>query len=945
MAWGVARSRASTALLTAACLLLVFAATAVCAVLLHTHNVSLSSQGNRQAVQAAQTAMYVVAMATMLLASVALILGARLVASMRAQEVWWLRARGFSASQVQAVTGLEALVVALPAMALAPFAAAGVLLWTTDSHASWLYGVGPWLWAVSAGVGCAGAVALMLVNQRAAAHVHPEASGSWARLRTGVDVSIAALALLALWQLLRDGGGNMPGLAGASANSMAHAGMGTIGGSAGASAGGLGVNGLGVDLVIVAAPGLVLLAGALLSLRLISWLSRQLDRAATASAGVSAPLGMWQMSRRMAGRVGPALLLVLAVGLGAVSLTYTASWRANQLMQAEVATGAMLSVGVDVTRQGAGTGDMLAALPGIDAVMPVFSQVAQGNEVLAFPAEQAGAIVTMPSVMVEAFPDFTVAMDALVDLRPQAQVVALPDATRSLDVQLVFGPQSQVSGDDVWRLSLVLQDRFGLLHRLPRAVLVADADANVDAAAADASLSGGDTGGVADAVPAVYRASIDVGRSIDGAWGGSVSGASIIAVELEVIGRGDQAPTGPGAGAYGPAGTGGWGQQDALAMDFTLSVSAVTDSGDSTVLAWPTWKVVVDDSASPQGWEAGFSLGISSIYGSDVSHTDSNTESSSTEPGRADFGSADSGQAAHLDDTDDIPLLAARGHISPVGTQLFTLRPVAADDQAAGQQVPPPTAVQVPALTTSQWNPASTVVTQVIAWEPVGGLLALPGQGLHGVHRSGMVADLPTLALAVFEGSGNMVTPTFWWLSAEDGQLDAAVAALDVSVFGPVLTDAALLESQWQADPLGLSVVETLNLTLGAAVVFAAISIALSTVVATRQRRGELAVLRAMGTHGRQIIAAVITEHALMMGTAVLLGGGLGIGLAHLLLPRLVRDVYGGQPMPPVATVLPWASLAALVLAVASVTAVALVLVVRSALKSSLADVLREQVA
>lgn len=879
MGMGIARGRAASGLLAASSLLLLLAATVVCAVVLHTANVGAYQHGTPRAVLAAQAAMSVATVLTMLLAGVALTLGARLVASVRERELWLLRARGYSGSQVHALAVREAALVALPAALLAPLLG-GVTVWlltrlsptATDGQAAIapagvLDGVGPALWLVSLAVAAAGVAALALVGHRSTAPGSGQGSaGRAALLRTGVDVVVGLLAALAVWQLVRYDGVVATG------------------------AGGRAV----VDPLIVAAPALVLLTGALLSLRLLLWASRRLDGLAARARSIGAPLGVWQVSRRSARQVGPALLLVLALGVSALSLTYTSSWAASQAAQADLASGATLSVDAEPGRTSAATSALLTAVDGVDGALPVLSGTTRGNRLIAWDVEKAPSLVLAADALV-ADPDGLAAASAeLLAARPDAPTVPLPDGTTAVRLTLTLPEDAGARDDDGHeepvvdpdsdaiptagihdlRVALVLRDADGLLHRLPRADLVA-----------------------VDGSPGTFTADVPAARSEDGDWGEAVTGAGIVAVEVGVLG--------PGAPVENTWEAASGHQVGLIDVDLTLAAGALTADGPVALEAPDAWRA--------RGPVPNPLLPVPRVH-------------------VLDGGSGDT-------------LVRLEAQTFRLGLYQLTLRPVAADDETAGLLTTPAFAAEVPVLATFERSAPSTVAGQRITWQPVGGLAAIPGQGLEGASRDGFVADLPTLALTVFEANGAMVEPTEWWLAADSTGLEQTIAAMNASPFGPVTADRAALEHQWQAGPLGAAVSEAIRLTLVAAVVFAAVGIALATVVAVRERRAELAVLRAVGTSPGQLTASVAVEHALLLGTAILLGGALGVGLTHLLLPRLVRDARGLPPTPAVETVVPWAALAVLVAVVAAATAVAVVAVMRSLSRSDLARTLRSEVA
>ena len=97
---------------------------------------------------------------------------------------------------------------------------------------------------------------------------------------------------------------------------------------------------LGIDPLLVAAPALALLAGTVLTLRLLPLVARLAERRAAGGRGLTAALAGWQLSRRPMRGAGPVLLLVLAVALGMLAIGQGASWSRSQDDRADFAAGA-----------------------------------------------------------------------------------------------------------------------------------------------------------------------------------------------------------------------------------------------------------------------------------------------------------------------------------------------------------------------------------------------------------------------------------------------------------------------------------------------------------------------------------------------------------------------------------------------------------------------------
>ena len=97
--------------------------------------------------------------------------------------------------------------------------------------------------------------------------------------------------------------------------------------------------GLGIDPFLVAAPAVLLVAGALLSLRLVPLVASLVERLMGGTRGVVAALGFRQIARRPRGYSRSILLLVLAVAIGVFAATYSETWHRSQVDQAGIAAG------------------------------------------------------------------------------------------------------------------------------------------------------------------------------------------------------------------------------------------------------------------------------------------------------------------------------------------------------------------------------------------------------------------------------------------------------------------------------------------------------------------------------------------------------------------------------------------------------------------------------
>ncbi|MCB5912423.1 FtsX-like permease family protein, partial [Streptomyces pinistramenti] len=215
----------------------------------------------------------IVALQLILLAGYALLLVARMLSTERAGESALLRARGGSRRTLAWLAFAEALLPALPAAAGAPLLAGPLLRLLAAGGAMARIGLpldtrltgATWLTGGAVALGCAVAVAAPALLRAGTDGARPRARALPGVLRAGADLGLLVIAVVAYAQLRRQPAGGGSGV--------------LNGGASGA---------LGIDPVLVAAPALALLAGTVLTLRLLPLAARLAERAAAGGRGLAA---------------------------------------------------------------------------------------------------------------------------------------------------------------------------------------------------------------------------------------------------------------------------------------------------------------------------------------------------------------------------------------------------------------------------------------------------------------------------------------------------------------------------------------------------------------------------------------------------------------------------------------------------------------------------------
>ncbi|CAL9447454.1 FtsX-like permease family protein [Streptomyces sp. enrichment culture] len=421
-----------------------------------------------------RSTLLVVALQLALLALYALLLVARLLSTERAGETRVLRARGASRARLAAHAAVEALGLALPAVIVAPLLAGPLTRLLAGQGALDRIGLrldppGPgdlsvWLVAGGTALGCALAVTLPALT--AQGFRQGRARALPAPVRAGADVALLVVAVVAYGQL-----------------------RGQESGAVTADTSGA----LGVDPLLVAAPALALLAGTVLTLRLLPPAARLAERRAAGGRGLGAALAGWQLSRRPMRGAGPVLLLVLAVALGMLALGQGASWERSQDDQADFRAGA--PVRVQAAGDAAlGRTEEFTAAPRVTGVAPAVrsAQPLSGDRtatVLALDTTHAAdALLLRPDLATEPV------RPLLKGLGPKGATagakVPAHTARLRLTLSLAATPASGTTAD----VTLTLEDGHGTPYELPVGSLPSDGrprtlTADVPAVAAEMTLT------------------------------------------------------------------------------------------------------------------------------------------------------------------------------------------------------------------------------------------------------------------------------------------------------------------------------------------------------------------------------------------------------------------------------------------------------------------------
>ncbi|WP_343243818.1 FtsX-like permease family protein [Streptomyces sp. SID13726] len=407
-----------------------------------------------------RSTLLIVALQLVLLAGCALLLVAGLLSSERTGESRLLLARGASRARIAGLAALEGVLLAVPALLCAPLLAGPLTRLLAGRgplariglrlEVPWSGRPGVWLVAAAVALGCALAVTLPALTSsfaRGRARALPGA------VRAGADVGLLAVAGVAYWQLGRQTSG-----------AMTDDSSGT----------------LGVDPLLVAAPALALLAGTVLTLRLLPPLARLAERRAAGGRGLTAALAGWQIARRPMRGAGPVLLLVLATALGMLAIGQGASWDRSQSDQADFRAGTAVRV-LASGESGPGRTEEYAAVPGVRrAATAVRSELPLSGSrvatVLALDTSRAAPLIRSD---LHSGP-------LLQGLGPEGATAGVPvpaDTARLRLTTVLRGPVPSTTAE----VAVTLEDRYGTPYRVPAGQLPADGRSH----ALDVEVSGG----------------------------------------------------------------------------------------------------------------------------------------------------------------------------------------------------------------------------------------------------------------------------------------------------------------------------------------------------------------------------------------------------------------------------------------------------------------------
>ncbi|MEU5159041.1 FtsX-like permease family protein [Streptomyces sp. NPDC020875] len=816
-----------------------------------------------RALLVARATLLIVSLQLVLLAGYTLLLVARLLSTERAGETRVLLARGASRGRIAGLSALEALFLALPAAVCAPLLAGPLtgllagqgLLARIGLRVDTAPTATVWLVAAAVAVACAMAVVAPAIG--AARRDRGRARALPAPLRAGADIALLAVAGVAYWQLERRTSGS-----------------GALSGDREGE--------LGIDPLLVVAPALALLAGTVVTLRLLPPAARLAERRAARGRKLTAALAGWQLSRRPARGAGPVLLLVLAVALGMLAIGQSASWDRSQDDQADFRAGAPIRM----TGGGAvqfGQGGVFDGMPGVRAAVPAARQsmgLTGGRQATVLALDTARAAGSGDDGSGRTGPlrlrgDLAADGDPvrlIAGLAPPAEEragIVLPDGTERVELDITLraaydGPsgtaalKSQYPGDPGLSATVTVEDRFGVPYRLDLGGLRPDGKRQ--------------------------RVTLDLAKAADAPVGRPAGPLALTAIEFDEPGNPDRiAAKRLTVGAVRAVGADGVARPVAASKGLAWRGKAVLAIESETAAPGDRPPAVTSVTAAPGALlDLRYHTGTSAFpsqWGPDRSVT--------------------------------VRVAAGRGPAREPGA-LATPAFLEASAAKVGSRI------QVP----MRGGDITVRITGVLAAVPTTG----PGTGDPAAAAKPeldggvLLLDLRSVNRVLAERPDSSFAPGEWWLFTEPGRTGAVASALrDRAEIDPSQIQVRdEIARELHEDPLGAGPQSALLATAAVAALLAAVGFGVGTVGALRERSAEFAVLRALGAPRRLPARLLAVEQSLLIGLGLLIGAALGAVLTRAVVPLIVLTGRAAQPVPEVLVQLPVGRVVLLLVGVAA---------------------------
>lgn len=777
------------------------------------------------------------------LAIAALAQAARLLTEARVGERHLMRARGSSSSQILGLAVVEAALIAGIAAVLSPVLARLVYLLVAGQPAMVAAGMPTdsgmpiIVWAVAGITAALFGIVLVapLVRREGSFHEGEQGNARQQRFsglqRSGVDVALIVLAAVAYWQLLSYQGSPT-------------------------------TDGFGVDPVLAAGPVLILLAGALISVRLVPAVAKLTERIAQRSRGAVVSLAAWEVGRRAQRATAAILLLTLALAVGTFSHAFLATWRQSQLDQAAFALGAPVRVtAADGDAAVPEAGEPVLRLDGL--IAGEFDRVTAFGEPSGEEASVIGLSQNARDYLARgrlADTGGSVISSSLVEPGELEQVVALPDDTVGLSATVRITPEAPMTGVAA-RVTALVQDENQKQYLIYLGVVDIDGDeTQVRGILAD--------GEEHDGLSLIaYQTQVFVKNPLlDGA--NDQTTVRMVIKNLGALTLEEAVP---------------------LVDDPATAIDESTRPDDDPTTA-------IDESVTPLD-----DLKSLPVPVGDVSDWGVSGEGMDSEFYPRPYFSDDWQFGLNVTIPQGIGSVAASyAHTSwPLLLQLQAVitEPLAEELGAkrgdAHTAIVNGVALPIYVIRVVDTAPGASGST---SFGPLAG-------GPTGAEKA-VILDQSALARMLFQ-AGLPTLPTEWWVDVAPADLDEFIATLSTDDPSLASQSAYTLGVEMQQHPVRVATQAALWLVIAGAIALATAGFAVHATGSLRSRATEFAQLRAVGLTRGRLVGIIGIESLLLCLLGALFGVGLGLVLAFLVAPLVGVSADGSTPTPSVLVQIP----------------------------------------
>lgn len=795
----------------------------------------------------------VVGLLLLALATVALTQTARMINEAREGERNLMRARGADTKQLTSLAVIEATTIAaIAAVVSAPLARLlYLLLAQRPEMAAAGMGADPgialttWLTAIAVSLLFAVVLVAPVIRPGGTFHEGEQAGSRSSRAsafqRSGIDIAIVAVAAIAYWQLLLY--------------------QSPVGDAAT----------LAVDPILAAGPVLVLLAGALMSVRLVPLVARLAELIAARGRGVVRTLAAWEIGRRSQKVTAAILLLTLAIAVGTFSQSYLATWKQSQLDQAAYAFGPPARVQSDTAL---GTSETLRHPPTNEGnPQPVVRRevIIGGPEILdqRFDVEGTAAVLVATTGAARSMlvrgdvsgESASTIADTLAESNPESMGTALAEGVAGISATVAVESEEQLVGITA-TVRAILEHSSGLLTTLELGSIPLDGSHN----SLSAMISDSEVPIEGERLRLIgFQAVLVVNEEEANDAINGFSASALLITDLMSLTAGEN--------------------QDAALVETPIDVdrdAAWFSSGDSYA------RSIGLGAVSREGWQVALQFTVP--------------------PGMT--------QGTY-----------AVAHIGWPGAG--TIRAIVDEDLAATLRTQPGEilTLAIGGIT----FPIS--IAAVVPTIPGGGAarsfdpLSI-GTANAGPANDTILVDQQMLARSLIQAGAPGAAIDEWWVDISKGQSAEYTGSIAESGQGLAAQSVELLAESMQQHPLRVANQAAVWLVIAGAIILAAVGFSVHATGTLRSRAVEFAQLRAIGLSRRKIVGAVAVESALISFFSLGFGVAIGVLLAYLVGPLVGASADGTPPVPEVAVQLPFAQMAlfagellAVVLLVMAVTA------------------------